>query len=123
MESYLIEDSKGYWIDQSEEAYQYRSKLFNERSQISRCLERFDLDSTVHLWERWCGPSPWSEALREFGSLGGYCEYWCGVPRSASAIPLCFALYDRKGREIPGNSRLKDIKAAIKILKEEPHAV
>ncbi len=77
-------------------------------------------DNVAALWEAWCGETPWSKGLREFGALGGLIQYWCGVPRSASAIPLCFGLFYPDGRRIEtgGDSRLKDIRAAISILKE-----
>lgn len=67
-------------------------------------------------WERWCGETQWSKALREFAALGGRITWWCGYPQSVSAIPLCFTLHKSTGEEINGGSRLKDIKAAIAIL-------
>jgi hypothetical protein len=68
-------------------------------------------------WEAWCGETPWSKALREFGALGGKIIWWMGYPRSMSAIPLCFSLFFR-GKKLPCNSRLKDIKQAIIKAKE-----
>lgn len=82
-----------------------------------------NVDSVASLWERWCGETRWSILLREFGSLGGKIEYWCGVPQSASAIPLTFELMLPDGSifQAPdeGNSRLKDIRAAISEAKEQ----
>ena len=68
-------------------------------------------------WESWCGITPWSKYLREFGELGGLIKYWGGVPQSASAIPLCFELLMPVGDVFPGGSRLKDIRAAVASLK------
>ncbi|KKL57994.1 hypothetical protein LCGC14_2229800 [marine sediment metagenome] len=64
-------------------------------------------------WEQWCGDTAWSRAMREWAALGGKVIWWGGVPRSASAIPLCFVLIDATGSKMPGNSRLKDIQAAV----------
>lgn len=78
-------------------------------------------EQVVDDWERWCGETPWSIALRRFGELGGRVIWWGGYPRSASAIPLCFVLYDREGQELPreiNHSRLKDIRAGITYLRE-----
>lgn len=66
----------------------------------------------AELWEGWCGPTPWSEGLRTFAKLGGTIQFWCGRPRSASAIPLTFVLRAPDNTEFNG-SRLKDIRAAI----------
>ena len=68
-------------------------------------------------WETWCGETPWSIALREFGNLGGTIIWWCGYPRSKSAISLCFTLY-LNGAKLPGSSRLKDIRRTICIAKK-----
>lgn len=68
------------------------------------------------VWEKYGGPTPWSKAMREFGHLGGLCQYWCGMPRSASAIPLTFSLFTPDGRKFNCDYRLKDILAAIKEL-------
>lgn len=66
------------------------------------------------IWAGWCGDdSAWCKAAREFGALGGLAQYWSGMPRSASAIPLTFALYRPDGSKLPCSYRLKDIKAAI----------
>ena len=70
-------------------------------------------DKIADLWDAWCGETTWSRKLRKFGVLGGQVIYWCGVPRSHSAIPLTFELIAPDGRRLPGTSRLKDIKAAI----------
>jgi len=69
-------------------------------------------------WEAWCGPSPWSRALREFGKLGGRIRWLEGFPRSKSAIPLAFILYAPDGTRLNERSRFKDILEAIKRLKE-----
>lgn len=72
-------------------------------------------------WARWCGEdTQWVKRLREFGELGGLVRWWCGYPKSASAIPLAFVLFTPDGSELPGNSRLKDIRAAIDSLGEKP---
>jgi hypothetical protein len=81
---------------------------------VTKPIER--PDAIADFWEQWCGDTPWSRSLRRFGELGGKIQYWCGVPRSHSAIPLTFALYAPDGTELPCNYRLKDIKAAIKTL-------
>ena len=84
-------------------------------------LERIEVvDGVLDLWVGWCGDTSWSRSLKEYGELGGMIIHWCGVPRSSSAIPLCFELVDKDGKEIiPNqNSRLRDIKQAIKALKE-----
>lgn len=73
-------------------------------------------DEIADLWEMWCGVTKWSVSLRRFGELGGRIRYWCGVPRSASAIPLTFALFDPDGVQLPCSYRLKDILAAIATL-------
>lgn len=64
-------------------------------------------------WERWCGDTTWSRAMREWAELGGKVIWWGGYPQSASAIPLCFVLVDATGQKMPGSSRLKDIRAAV----------
>ncbi len=70
-------------------------------------------------WEHWGGNTPWSRAMREWSELGGRVIYWGGLPQSASAIPLCFVLVDASGQEIPGKSRLKDIREAVVAAKGE----
>lgn len=77
-----------------------------------------DCAAVAECWERWCGITPWSKNLRRFGELGGQIIWWCGYPQSKSAIPLCFTLLATNGTKIPGNSRLKDIKAAVSTLTE-----
>lgn len=67
-------------------------------------------------WEAWCGETAWSKSMRRFGELGGLAVLWCGFPQSKSAIPLCFSLFRPDGTELPGKSRLKDIRHAITIL-------
>lgn len=76
-----------------------------------------DPREVAEAWEGWCGETPWSVGLKQFASLGGKIKWWCGMPRSASAIPLCFVLYDSEEKELEvGNERLKDINKAIEIL-------
>jgi hypothetical protein len=109
----------GFWIDTSEEAIAWRTRVFDARDRERAKARRFDLEATASFWESWSKASgKWAVALREFGALGGKCEYWCGVPNSASAIPLTFALYSPDGEKMPCDSRLKDIKAAIAVLRE-----
>ncbi len=74
-------------------------------------------ESVAESWEFWCGCTAWSRAMRSFGNLGGMVTWYCGYPQSSSAIPLCFGLCDGSGHEIVSGSRLKDIKAAVEILK------
>ena len=69
------------------------------------------------IWASWCGDTAWTRAALEFGALGGRFKYYDGMPRSKSAIPLTFALLAPDGTELPSNSRLKDIRAAIATLK------
>lgn len=68
-------------------------------------------------WEAWCGETAWSRGLRELEPLGAKVAWWCGYPRSASAIPLTFAIYLPDGTHYPGNYRLKDIQGAVALLK------
>lgn len=64
-------------------------------------------------WVSWCGETAWSRALIELSALGGRIRWQCGYPQSASAIPLCFELFDDINDDpLPGHSRLKDIRAA-----------
>jgi hypothetical protein len=70
-------------------------------------------------WEAYGGETTWSRAARRFGELGGLVQYWCGMPRSASAIPLTFALFKPDGTPLPSHYRLKDIHAAIATLEAE----
>jgi hypothetical protein len=74
------------------------------------------VDDTITAWESWGGPSKWTQQLRIFGDLGGKIQYWSGVPRSASAIPLTFALFAPDGTKLPCNYRLRDITNAISLL-------
>lgn len=76
-------------------------------------------EDIIALWDAWCGETAWTRSLARFGELGGMIRYWCGVPRSASAIPLTFELFHPDGSKIPSNSRLKDIRKAIAILESE----
>jgi len=64
-------------------------------------------------WEAWCGTTKWSTALRSLGDAGWSIQWWCGYPRSRSAIPLCFSLFTPNGDKFPCESRLTDLRAAI----------
>lgn len=77
-------------------------------------------DEIAARWEAWCGETAWSRSLREFGALGGRIQYWCGMPRSASSIPLTFALFRPDGTKFDCDYRLKDIRAAVAELSSEP---
>lgn len=81
----------------------------------------FKCEEIAELWENWCGKTNWSESLRQFGQLGGKIIYYCGMPQSASAIPLTFEMVMPTGEVLPGNSRLKDIKTAIEIASMQIH--
>ncbi len=74
-------------------------------------------NDVAETWEAWCGETAWSRNLRAFGKLGGQVNDFGGVPQSVSAIGLCFMLILPDGSEFPGNSRLKDIRAAVNFLK------
>jgi hypothetical protein len=74
-------------------------------------------EAVAEIFESWCGPTPWSRAMREFGALGGLCQYWCGMPKCASSIPLTFALFMPDGAQFPCGNRLKDIRAAADALR------
>ena len=84
---------------------------------MENAMTRTPNDQTPHevadAWENWCGVTKWSTSLREFGDLGGKILWWCGMPRSTSAIPLTFALYTPTGEKLYCDYRLKDIRAAI----------
>lgn len=111
-------DENGYWTDTSEQAIAWRRRIFEERRIERNRKKRFDLKATANFWENYSQAGvKWAVALREFGALGGRCEYWCGVPNSASAIPLTFSLYAPDGTKLPCRYRLKDIKAAITTLR------
>lgn len=74
-------------------------------------------------WADWCGENtPWVKALREFASFGGLVTWWCGYPQSKSAIPLTFSLHRLDGTKLPCAYRLKDIRAAVAILRAEQEA-
>lgn len=78
-----------------------------------------DLVGVAEFWESYSNAGrKWAVALRRFGELGGVIEYWCGVPGSASAIPLTFSLYGPDGQKFACTSRLKDIRAAISDLEQ-----
>lgn len=114
-----VQNDAGYWVDTSDEAIAWRTEVFRKRRIETDRISRFDLEATAALWESWSSAGvKWAKALREFGALGGRCEYWCGLPNSASAIPLTFALYAPDGKQMPCNYRLKDIKAAIVALQD-----
>ena len=66
-------------------------------------------------WERWCGETSWSRGLRRLEGRATV-DWWGGVPRSKSAIPLCFVIRLADGTEIRG-SRLKDIRVALATVK------
>jgi len=70
----------------------------------------------ARVWEAYGGETAWSIAARRFGELGGLAQYWCGMPQSASAIPLTFALFAPNGDPLPCKYRLRDIRNAIKFL-------
>mgnify|MGYP001619541604 FL=1 len=65
-------------------------------------------------WEGWCGETKWSRAVRELDRLGWRVQWWAGYPRSASAIPLTFTIYDPNGDKFPSSARLRDLTAAVK---------
>lgn len=71
----------------------------------------------AEIWRGYGGDTPWTAALDEFAALGGRVQYWCGMPRCASAIPLTFALFAPDGRQLECNYRLKNIRAAIDSIK------
>lgn len=74
-------------------------------------------------WASWCGSRcQWVKKLTEFGELGGKCRWWCGYPRSRSAIPLTFELFSPSGEPLPCEHRLKDIRTAIAALEGETDA-
>ena len=72
-------------------------------------------------WSNFCGVgSAWVQWMVSFGALGGKVRWWEGYPQSKSAVPLCFELFDSEDNKIPDtHSRLKDIKAAVAILKKK----
>ena len=67
-------------------------------------------------WRAWCGDCPWTDLMHQFGELGGTSVWWCGYPRSRSAIPLTFTLIGPDGQKMPCDYRLKDIRAAVEQL-------
>ena len=75
-----------------------------------------DVLEVVKAWVSWNGETAWTDALLDFGALGGQIKWLSGYPQSR-ATPLCFTLYDDEGQELPGDSRLKDIKAAAMYLR------
>jgi hypothetical protein len=118
--AFEAQDAGGYWLDVSDEAIAWRCERFRVREIERAKAARFNLEATASIWENWSdAAAKWAVALREFGALGGKCEYWCGVPHSHSAIPLTFALYKPDGTPLPCRYRLKDIKAAIAVLRAE----
>ena len=78
-------------------------------------------DVIADFFASWCGETAWSIELRRFGALGGLIRYWCGVPRSHSAIPLTFALHWPSGTPMHfDRDRLRDIKLACQLLERLP---
>lgn len=65
-------------------------------------------------WESWCGDTRWSRAMRKLQGKGYLVQDWGGVPQSASAIPLCFVVYDCVGRTVAGRSLLRDLEAVAR---------
>lgn len=80
--------------------------------------ETQDPRDVAEAWRSWCGDTPWSRWLDRFGELGGRIEWFCGLPKSASAIPLTFRLYGPDG-SVVGRSRLKDIRESVRSLEGE----
>lgn len=72
--------------------------------------------AVADFWASYSGDTAWVKELRRFGELGGKIQYWGGVPRSASAIPLTFALFAPCGAQLECRYRLKDIRAAVQFL-------
>jgi len=78
----------------------------------------FNSEEVAKDWERWCGITSWSKGMRALKGKGVKVVWYGGLPRSASAIPLCFTIIMPNSKEIDG-SRLKDIKRAIREVKNE----
>lgn len=72
----------------------------------------------AEVWRSYGGDTPWTAALDEFGALGGLVQYWSGMPRCASAIPLTFALFSPDGEKLQCSYRLKDIIAATRLIRD-----
>ncbi len=72
----------------------------------------------AYAWERWCGDTPWSRAMRRLGELGCLIRWWGGMPQS-TLVPLCFEILLPNGNWFPCESRLKDLRAAVKYLENE----
>lgn len=70
------------------------------------------LGEVAEAWENWCGKTKWSEGLRRLAWHGFKITWYCGYPKSHSAIPLCFTLVAPDGTIFNG-SRLRDIQSAI----------
>lgn len=75
--------------------------------------EDMTINAVADAWEAWCGPTRWSNGLKRLAELGGSIKWWCGYPRSASAIPLTFELFRPDGSKFPSGYRLRDIEAAV----------
>jgi len=60
--------------------------------------------------------------MLRWADLGGKVEWWCGYPRSKSAIPLCFSLIDADGKKLEGSSRLKDIRDSVNLYENRKKA-
>ena len=73
-------------------------------------------DRLADRWHHWCGDTAWTAALDEFAMLGGYAEDWGGVPRSHSAIRLCFVLILPDGTRLPNTrNTIAAIRHAVEI--------
>ena len=78
---------------------------------------RYTPAAVADAWERWCGETAWSRTMRSFDGEGRYVIWFGGYPRSASAIPLCFVVYDTEGHSLTTGSRLRDLKTAAASIK------
>ena len=111
-------DDETYWSESYKcLASQYLGKARHMRK-VYHHLKPKPVDEVLEDWIAWAGETAWTKALREFGASGGLIVYWCGMPQCASAIPLAFTLHRPDGSRLPCDNRLKDIRAAIKILKQ-----
>ena len=68
-------------------------------------------------WATWCGEkSQWVKWMRRFAALGGQVCDWGGVPQCHSSIGLTFELFAPDGTKLECEYRLKDIRAAVRLL-------